>query len=286
MYPDVEEAASYVVPDENTVTEFRGIKLLQFNVCVNIQFRSLVCMQCEGFLSPPWTLKSHVHDHLRGFVVVPDNLDQELITEYNLANSPVYPAGPTSPVYGLPLHRKRQFFCSQCHLGYSNPRSLRQHQRGAKHTDATSYQSYAQYTSRRSRKCFPVNIANVPRIDHSKVEFEDLDAQITPASDPSQRTLQLVQDSMVREAFYHNEGWLEHVAGHTFEHLYDAQRHPLPNIAQTDPRYAVENLGKGIKHLSLEFLKNIQPRITEFVSFGVTDVLAFTMYASFSSSAL
>lgn len=264
----------YPLPDEHTVTKFEDVELLKYNVCVNTLLGVVICLECRDIVHPPESLIPHVRKHLSHLPPLPSDLTDKLITTYTLSAEPTYPSEAIPPVYGLDILPDSKIFCSGCHRGYSSKDSLRAHSFTCKLPGATSYVAYAQEVKIQRSRYIPVKVDQVCRATDLQFDFmAAYTASITPLRDVQRMPLTVAKDTMTFEAFYHREGWLELLEGHTPENLAEARRSHLDRPDPSHPGTPIELIGPQLRSLSRRFLGDLEEHIKNNTTFGLMNYL-------------
>lgn len=278
--PDIEPTKLYPIPDAHTVTEFLEVNLLKLNFSINTHLHVAVCRQCHAILSPPSTITLHVLSHLK-HATMPDNFLADLMETHELRTEPQFPSFAIPPVYGLAIHPKSLYFCSECHRGYTTVASFTSHQNHSHH-DCPYYVAYGQaIQTANTRRFIPISLDDVPTTESISFDFLDAFTQsITPRRVPAETVLSLPEDTMSFQSFYYTDGWLLHLKDHTPSALEEARRlHKTPG----DDSHPLDQHGAVLRCLAQNYLSSIQPHIAANANYGLLSQLGQTKYVTLSS---
>ena len=235
--------------------------MLRFNLVVNTTLRAFVCILCHLPVLPPSNISQHVRQHIPE-IPFPEELVAKSCDKFSLDDAIQYPSEPVEPYFGFPILEDPHHFCESCHCGYHHFSSFQSHQR-TERCRATSDPrlGYGQSIPGVNRRIIEVNIKNlklkkdVPLPNHESW----FSRGITPARDYSKIPLTSPENASNLTAFFHSDGWLNHIRGYTPIDLYDARREHLEG----------EKHGETLRNLARNYLGDIQTKIQDNVNFGL-----------------
>lgn len=248
--------------DPATIITVNEINLMRYNIVVNTSLKAVVCIICHHPILPTANIPQHIRQHVPE-IPVPANLITTLVKEFSLGEKVQYPSEPVEPFFGFPILEDPHHFCESCQCGYRHFSSFQSHQRNDHCNNSSKYHTgYGQLIPGVNRRIIEVDIKNLKlKKDVQEPDPKSWFAQgITPARDYSKIAITKPENESNLSAFFHSDGWLNHIHGYTSSDLHEARRKEAEG----------EKHGETIHNLSRKYLDDIQPKIQDNVNFGLS----------------